>query len=64
MEHFGKCKRQEGQMWSRQFLGAAPEASIAVVKLKEAKQYLKEFYAIQEEAVCYQENDIMLDFAI
>lgn len=44
----------------QQFLGAAPEASIVVVKLKEAKQYLKEFYAIQEEAVCYQENDIML----
>lgn len=49
-----------GANLEQQFLGAAPEASIAVVKLKEAKQYLKEFYAIQEEAVCYQENDIML----
>lgn len=43
-----------------QFLGAAPEASLAVVKMKEAKNYLKEFYAIRPDAVCYQENDIML----
>ena len=43
-----------------QFLGAAPEATIAVVKLKEAKQYLRRFYYIREDAVCYQENDIML----
>lgn len=45
---------------SGKFLGAAPEATLAVVKLKEAKQYLKEFYYIAPEAVCYQENDIML----
>lgn len=45
---------------SQQFLGAAPEATIGVVKLKPAKRYLKEFYFIQENAVCYQENDIML----
>lgn len=42
------------------FLGAAPESSIAVVKLKQAKQYLKEYYVIPEMAECYQENDIML----
>ncbi len=42
------------------FQGAAPRAVIGVVKLKEAKTYLKEFYAVKEEAVCYQENDIML----
>lgn len=41
------------------FLGAAPEAEIAVVKLKEAKQYLRDFYYISPDAVCYQENDIM-----
>ena len=45
---------------SGQFLGAAPEASIAVVKLKQAKQYLREYYFIPEDAVCYQENDLML----
>ncbi len=43
-----------------QFLGAAPEATIAVVKLKPAKEYLKQFYLINRAAVCYQENDIML----
>lgn len=41
------------------FLGAAPEADIAVVKLKQAKPYLRKFYAINEQAVCFQENDIM-----
>ena len=42
------------------FLGAAPESTIAVVKLKPAKSYLKDFYAIRSDAVCFQENDIML----
>jgi len=43
-----------------QFVGAAPDSVIAMVKLKEAKRYLKEFYQIYTEAPCYQENDIML----
>lgn len=42
------------------FIGAAPDAQIAVVKLKTAKQYLKDFYLIGTDAPCYQENDIML----
>lgn len=41
------------------FLGAAPEADLVVVKLKEAKQYLRDFYFVKENAPCYQENDIM-----
>ena len=41
------------------FMGMAPEADIAVVKLKEAKQYLRDFYFIHSDAPCYQENDIM-----
>lgn len=41
------------------FIGAAPYADIAVVKLKQAKQYLRDFYYIQKEAVAYQENDIL-----
>ncbi len=44
----------------QQFLGAAPEASIAVVKLKQAKQYLRDYYFIPDGTVCYQETDIML----
>lgn len=41
------------------FIGAAPESTIAVVKLKEAKQYLKDFYYIKDDVPAYQENDIM-----
>lgn len=41
------------------FRGAAPNADIAVVKVKEAKQYLKDYYLIADGAVVYQENDIM-----
>lgn len=43
-----------------QFSGAAPEATLAVVKLKPAKQYLREFYFIPEGVPAYQENDIIL----
>lgn len=41
-------------------LGAAPEATIGVVKLKPAKQYLRDYYLIKDGAECYQETDIML----
>jgi len=41
------------------FRGAAPRADIAVVKLKGAKSYLREYYLIDDEAAAYQENDIM-----
>ena len=41
-------------------IGAAPERNIAVVKLKPAKQYLRDFYLIQDSADAYQENDIMM----
>lgn len=43
-----------------QFLGAAPEATLAVVKLKQAKTYLRNYYFIPEDTVCYQETDLML----
>ncbi|WP_313133408.1 S8 family peptidase [Anaerocolumna sp.] len=42
------------------FTGVATSAEFAVVKLKPAKAYLKEFFCIPESAVCYQENDIMM----
>jgi hypothetical protein len=41
------------------FVGAAPQSQLMVVKLKPAKRYLKEFYYIPESALVYQENDIM-----
>ncbi len=43
-----------------EFYGVAPDSELVVVKLKQAKQNLKEMYHIPKEAVCYQENDIML----
>ena len=39
---------------------AAKDATIAMVKLKEAKQYLREFYAVSKDALIYEETDIML----
>lgn len=42
------------------FVGAAPDCQIAVVKLKEAKQYLKDYYKIPPGVPCYSEADIML----
>ena len=41
------------------FIGAAPRADIAVVKLKPAKEYLRQFYLIRDGVPAYQENDIM-----
>ena len=31
-----------------------------MVKLKQAKQYLRDYYFIPDNAVCYQETDLML----
>ena len=42
------------------YLGAAPEADIVVVKLKECKPYLREFWMVKDNVPAYQENDIML----
>lgn len=41
------------------FRGAAPRADIVMVKLKQAKPYLRDYYLIAENAEAYQENDIM-----
>ncbi|MBQ4522034.1 MAG: S8 family peptidase [Lachnospiraceae bacterium] len=45
---------------SPDFQGAAPLSNLVVVKLKEAKPHLKQFFRINEEAKAYQENDIIL----
>ncbi len=42
------------------YRGAAPGADIVVVKLKECKPYLREYYLIPEGIPAYQEDDIML----
>ena len=41
------------------FRGAAPLADIAVVKLKSAKVYLRDYYLIDDRAEAFAENDIM-----
>ena len=40
------------------FYGVAPDAEFVIVKLKPAKKYLKNFFFIPEDVLCYQENDI------
>ena len=51
------CGREE---LMEDFTGYAPLAEIVMVKLKPAKRYLKEYYCIAEDRLCYQENDIAL----
>lgn len=45
------------------FIGAAPNAMLAVVKLKEAKQYLRDFFFVKDGVAAYQENDVMMAIA-
>lgn len=45
------------------FIGAAPDSELVVVKLKEAKQNLRAFFYLSESEPLYQENDIMAGVA-
>lgn len=45
---------------SDEFSGVAPDSEIIVVKLKEAKKNLHNIFFIRDDAVCYQESDILL----
>lgn len=51
------CGREE---LMEDFTGYAPLAEIVMVKLKPAKRYLKEYYCVAEDTVCFQENDVAL----
>lgn len=51
------CGREE---LMEDFTGYAPLAEIVMVKLKTAKRYLREYYCVAEDTVCFQENDIAL----
>ena len=42
------------------FCGAAPEAELVIVKLKQAKNYLRDFYLLPRDTDIFQEDDIML----
>ncbi len=44
--------------YAMDFLGAAPDADIVMVKCKEAKPYLREYYQIPEEVPAYSDGDI------
>ncbi|MBE5934400.1 MAG: hypothetical protein E7262_01235 [Lachnospiraceae bacterium] len=41
------------------FVGGAPDAEVVVVKLKETKRNIKEYYGVKEDVVCYGNNDII-----
>ncbi len=41
------------------YRGGAPEAFIAMVKLRPAREDIKAYYLIREEAIAYQENDLI-----
>ena len=45
------------------FIGAAPRSELVIVKLKEAKQNLREFFYMSSTEPLYQENDIMAGVA-
>lgn len=42
------------------FTGVAPLADIVMVKLKQAKQYLRDYYYIRDGVECYQETDLLM----
>lgn len=41
------------------FSGVAPDSELIIIKLKQAKQNLRDFFVIPADVPCYQENDIM-----
>jgi subtilisin family serine protease len=41
------------------FSGVVPDAELIVVKLKQAKQNIRDFFHIPEDVICYQENDLI-----
>lgn len=47
------------ELTEEDFSGVAPNTDILVVKLKETKPLLKQFYEIPPSAISYQSNDIM-----
>ncbi|MBO5197856.1 MAG: S8 family peptidase [Lachnospiraceae bacterium] len=48
------------EIFDADFSGIAPRADIAAVKLKQAKNYLRDYLFIGREIDCFQENDIIM----
>ena len=59
LEQSGSGPAQQGETASDSYGGVAPLASLAVVKLKQAKPYLRDFYQIPDSAFCVAEEDII-----
>lgn len=41
------------------FTGAAPDVELVVVKLRQAKQYLRDYYIVREDVPAYSTDDLM-----
>jgi subtilisin family serine protease len=48
-----------GEVPDQNFSGVAPDSEIIVVKLKQIKEILRNFYVVPPGVPCYQENDVM-----
>ncbi|MGO5053746.1 S8 family peptidase [Lachnospiraceae bacterium LCP25S3_G4] len=48
------------QVSSAKFSGVAPLAELIIVKCKPAKIYNRRMFMIEDDAICYQETDLML----
>ena len=46
-------------MVEENFYGVAPEADLVIVKLRQAKQSVRNFFKVPEDVDCFQENHIM-----
>jgi len=55
----GEQEPAQGSAAENLYGGVAPLASIAVVKLKQAKPYLRDFYQIPDNVFCVAEEDII-----
>ncbi|MGL4362095.1 MAG: S8 family peptidase [Cellulosilyticaceae bacterium] len=42
------------------YIGGAPDAMFVIVKLRQAKQYLREYYLLEDGVVAYQDNDYLV----
>lgn len=53
--------RKEGSiMLDKNFVGAAPDAELMIVKLKPAKKYIQKYYLVNSSLPVYQSTDVMM----
>lgn len=44
----------------KNFIGAAPDSELVIVKLKQAKQNLRDYYIVGKDKIAYDSNDLIL----